>query len=82
AYRNGELTVREWMSSLRGPKAHAIWSARDPKPFAVDITHAVCEGLRLAAKKLSSGREGSGARDPEAAGALERVPSPPSTAGT
>ena len=82
ACRNGELTVREWMSSLRGPKAHAIWSARDPKPFAVDITHAVGEGLRLAARKLSSGREDSGARDTEAAGAAERMPSPPSTAGT
>jgi D-aspartate ligase len=35
--RRGELTAREWLSSLRGPRTHAIWSARDPRPFATDL---------------------------------------------
>jgi D-aspartate ligase len=39
-HRRGELSVRDWAASLRGPKAHAIWSARDPLPFAVDLVHA------------------------------------------
>ena len=31
------LTLREWLSWVRGPKAHAIWSRRDPVPFVVDV---------------------------------------------
>ena len=46
ARRRGELTVAEWLASLRGPKAHAIWSSRDPKPFALDIAQATASGVR------------------------------------
>jgi len=46
-HRNGSLTVRDWAASLRGPRAHAIWSARDPLPFAVDLAHATVAGQRL-----------------------------------
>jgi D-aspartate ligase len=37
--RRGELTAREWLSSLRGPRTHAIWSARDPRPFVTDLVN-------------------------------------------
>jgi D-aspartate ligase len=37
--RRGELTAREWVSSLRGPRTHAIWSARDPRPFVTDLVN-------------------------------------------
>lgn len=46
ARRRRELTAREWASSLRGPKAHAIWSLRDPMPFLTDLVHASAEGSR------------------------------------
>lgn len=46
AHRRGELTAREWAASVRGRKAHAIWSARDPKPFVTDLVHATAEGAR------------------------------------
>jgi D-aspartate ligase len=45
--RNGNLTVRDWAASLRGPRAHAIWSASDPLPFAVDLAHVTATGERL-----------------------------------
>ncbi|HET7431122.1 MAG TPA: hypothetical protein VFJ89_06415 [Nocardioides sp.] len=44
--RRGELTPREWLSSLRGPRTHAIWSARDPRPFATDLAHVLGTAVR------------------------------------
>lgn len=32
-WRNGSLTIREWLRSLRGPHEHAWYSADDPLPF-------------------------------------------------
>lgn len=46
ARRRGNLTVREWLSWVRGPKAHAIWSRRDPQPFVVDVLRASRTGVR------------------------------------
>jgi D-aspartate ligase len=36
-WRNGELSVSDWLRSLRGPKACAVFSWKDPFPFAWDI---------------------------------------------
>ncbi|HET7067784.1 MAG TPA: hypothetical protein VFI21_09290 [Nocardioides sp.] len=44
--RRGELTPREWVSSLRGPRTHAIWSAQDPRPFVTDLAHVVGAAVR------------------------------------
>ena len=44
--RRGELTPREWLSSLRGPRTHAIWSARDPRPFVTDLTNVAKTAAR------------------------------------
>ncbi|HEX3223703.1 MAG TPA: hypothetical protein VHR35_14140 [Nocardioides sp.] len=44
--RRGELTAREWLSSLRGRRTHAIWSARDPRPFAADLVNVVGTAAR------------------------------------
>jgi hypothetical protein len=51
ARRRGTLTLREWLSWVRGPKAHAIWSRRDPAPFVVDVTRAVGTGARLVGRR-------------------------------
>ncbi len=40
-WRRGELSLREWWQSWRGPKAHAYFSWSDPRPFLSDIWHAV-----------------------------------------
>lgn len=55
AIKAGELTPRAWVSSLRGPKAYAVWSLRDPLPFFVDIVHTV---RQLRCRRASSGSGG------------------------
>jgi D-aspartate ligase len=40
-WRRGELTVREWLRSLRGPKTDALFSWTDPLPFWADLLYAV-----------------------------------------
>jgi len=37
AWRHKELTVKEWWQSLRGRKAYALFSWRDPMPFVADL---------------------------------------------
>jgi len=45
ARREGTLSLAGWAGWLRGGrKAHAIWSARDPKPFLVDLAQATGVG--------------------------------------
>jgi predicted ATP-grasp superfamily ATP-dependent carboligase len=36
-WRQGELSVRGWIESLRGPKVDAVFSWRDPLPFCFDV---------------------------------------------
>jgi predicted ATP-grasp superfamily ATP-dependent carboligase len=40
-WHRGELTLREWMRSLKGRKAYAVLSRRDPAPFLFDLWRAV-----------------------------------------
>lgn len=57
AHRRGELSWAEWARSLRGPKAHAIWSRRDPVPFAVDVVQATWKSRgKVAAALVAGGR--------------------------
>jgi predicted ATP-grasp superfamily ATP-dependent carboligase len=53
ARRRGDLSVAEWARSVRGPKAHAIWSRRDPLPFMVDVVTAAATGGRLVASRIA-----------------------------
>lgn len=54
ARRRGTLRLGEWARWLRGPKAHAIWSRRDPAPFAVDLAQASRTGGRMLAARLAA----------------------------
>ncbi len=54
AWRRHELTPLDWARSIRGPKSHAIWSASDPRPFAVDVMHAIGESKRLVSSRWTS----------------------------
>ncbi|HMJ00409.1 MAG TPA: hypothetical protein VK488_11295 [Gaiellaceae bacterium] len=40
-WRRGELSIRGWMGSLRGPMVDAVFSWRDPLPFCFDVWRAV-----------------------------------------
>lgn len=50
----GELTVREWVRSLRGPKVHAIWSRRDPMPFANDLARAASTAATALVRRIAA----------------------------
>ncbi len=57
ANRRGTLSISEWLRSIRGPKAHAIWSRSDPAPFAVDLVQATSKGIgSLAARGAAASR--------------------------
>lgn len=51
ARRKGTLSMTEWARWIRGAKAHAIWSRRDPAPFFVDVTQAAVSGARMLAAR-------------------------------
>jgi D-aspartate ligase len=40
-WRRGELSLRGWVDSLRGPKVDAVFSWRDPLPFCFDAWRVV-----------------------------------------
>ena len=40
-WRRDELSIRGWLSSLRGPKVDAVFSWRDPAPFWFDLWRGV-----------------------------------------
>ncbi len=58
AWRRGELGLRDWARSWRGRKAEAVFSWRDPAPFAADLARAAARALGWAAQRLR--REGRG----------------------
>jgi len=64
-WRGGQLTLRQWWRSWRGPKGCAVFSWSDPGPFLADFTRAARLSLervgrticsRLLAKPQSRGR--------------------------
>ncbi|MGI9658042.1 MAG: carboxylate--amine ligase [Gaiellaceae bacterium] len=48
-WRKGDLTLRDWWRSWRGPKRDAVFSWRDPAPFVADIGRV----LRRAASRTA-----------------------------
>ena len=42
----GELTVRDWVRSLRGPLVEPLFSWRDPVPFWADLARVMGDALR------------------------------------
>ncbi|UCC26327.1 MAG: hypothetical protein JSU98_04330 [Gemmatimonadales bacterium] len=51
-WRGGRITLAQWWASVRGRKAYAVLSLRDPGPFLSDLWRAVT----LAARRLRPGR--------------------------
>ncbi len=44
--RQGRLSLRAWLRSLRGPRAFAVFSPTDPLPFLVDLVRSAWSVLR------------------------------------
>jgi predicted ATP-grasp superfamily ATP-dependent carboligase len=50
-FRRGELGLRDWFSSIRGRKAYAVFSWRDPAPFLHDLKRAFSMALARRRRK-------------------------------
>jgi len=50
----GSASLVEWVRWMRGRKAHAIWSGRDPVPFVVDVRQATVRAARRLVARLRS----------------------------
>ena len=48
--RRGELSLREWAQSMRGPKSDALISLRDPAPFVLGLFR----GARIIANRVTT----------------------------
>lgn len=55
-WRRGDLTLRDWVRSLRGPMTDALFSWTDPVPFWADLAYA--------ARKLLARRHAAAAAKP------------------
>ena len=45
-HRNGQITLRKWLRSLRGVKTDAVFSWRDPLPFVLDSWSGLARMIR------------------------------------
>ena len=45
-WRRGEITLKEYLKSIRGPKVFAIFSWRDPRPFIADLAGSLFSKAR------------------------------------
>lgn len=69
--RRGELSVGDWLRSVRGPKTEAVFARRDPLPFVADVVHTAGALIRATRRALLStvaggsrgGRGGAVGRD-------------------
>jgi D-aspartate ligase len=47
-FRNGDLSIREWISSLRGKKDYVPYASDDPMPFFMDLPNSIRDINKLA----------------------------------
>lgn len=51
-WKKGELTFKDWLSSMRGKKYHAVFSLKDPLPFISEVAIAFKVSFNSILKKL------------------------------
>lgn len=51
-FHRGEITLGDWLRSVRGPKSHAVVSKADPMPFVHDLLQSTRRTVRLLAARL------------------------------
>lgn len=56
AWRAGDLTIKEWRESIRGVNCFAVWSARDPMPFFIDLIHTLRALITTIPRQRARGR--------------------------
>ena len=72
--RRQELTGREWLTSMRGHRAHAVLSLTDPAPFLVDLGQSARRALLGTVRRLGGGRRAAAPPpDLEPSGGSERL---------
>jgi D-aspartate ligase len=82
AWRAGSLSLGAWARWLIGPKAHAIWSLRDPGPFVADLGQASRSGARMwRARRSSAAARAAGGSSAEPLGATDLVGTLPTADG-
>ena len=52
AWKRGQLTLRGWLKSLRGPKIYAVANRNDLRPFLEEIRTYLWQWLRLRVSKI------------------------------
>ncbi len=55
-WRRGELSIRDWLRSLRGRKWYAVWSTSDPVPFYADFFNKFADRFFTSKTTAPSGR--------------------------
>ena len=55
-WRQGDLTLRDWAASWRGPKVEALFSWRDPVPFWADLARTAREGTSRLMRRAGAWR--------------------------
>lgn len=51
--RQGNLRLRDWAKDLTGPHVHAVWSGRDPLPFAHEMAQSTRKVTSRALRRLA-----------------------------
>ncbi len=52
AWRRGELSLRQWLRTMRGSKAYAVLSLHDPWPFLHDTRRIIVKGLQTLSRRF------------------------------
>ena len=60
-WMRGELTLRDWLGSLRGPMVEALFSWRDPVPFWADLGRTLVAGATRRKGRVGAPRAESSA---------------------
>jgi predicted ATP-grasp superfamily ATP-dependent carboligase len=53
--KRGDLGIREWWNSTKGPKTYALLSLRDPIPFLLDVWKTVVKALAALSGRRNEG---------------------------
>ena len=51
-WRDGRLTIRDWLASYRGPMVKALWSIDDPLPFLWSLLKVAVKAARRASGRF------------------------------
>ncbi len=52
AWRRGELSIGQWLRTMRGSKAYAVLSLHDPWPFLHDTRRIIVKGLQTLSRRF------------------------------